>query len=725
MTSGIENTTANAPSPPEPSTGGAKPAVGRRPMLSMRLIVTTVAVFLITGAVFGASLVAERNTRRALTREIESRLVLEAHNLALVGSDALLTEFPELVLHPLLKEMQANQPELALAVVTDHEGRVQGHADARLLGTAFDPPSGLQPLVDAPDPTDGVSLLGNGDMLVAVAPITHSGTQVIGTVQVGLRWEYIDGIIGAARRQQLTVFGLVLVVGVVATLILMTRLLRPIGVLRRGLERIGSGDLDTPLRMSNRTELGALADTVNTMAAELKSAQAEMVEKERLAHELDLAREIQTSLLPTEGRTAGPFTIEGFHRAAAEVGGDYYDILDLPNGRIGIAVADVAGKGLAGCLVMSMLSALLRALRDGSRSPSELLILLDERLGESLRRGSFVTMFYGILDPASGRLVYGSAGHSPLLVFRGATGTVERIGTRGIPLGAIRGGAIARTLEDAVIDLTAGDMLVQYTDGVNEAFDAAGNEQFGFDRLEALLAGLGPGGASNTLDGVRNALDTWRRNGPRSDDETLLVIHRSEAAAAPATIGPREEDALPGDPLELLAVARRRGVELSLPSTFEDPEKLRGWLEGLCGERMQTQEVDLVYTALYETCANIAEHGYGSRSGEGIRIWWVCDSATNKLSRTCDVPCAPIIDRPEGGRFLVQDQGRPFSADNWTETDFSDRRVWSRGRGFGLDIIHKTMEDVSYHPATAEGNLTILHYRFRSPSVMERENKRA
>src|SRR5204863_1908631 len=114
-------------------------------------------------------------------------------------------------------------------------------------------------------------------------------------------------------------------------------------------------------------------------------------------------------------------------------------ILPLEGGAIGIAIADVAGKGLGGCLVMSMLSALLRALRGAYPSPSLLLMALEENLVHSLPRGGFVTMFYGVLDPATGRLTYTSAGHTPILVWRAADRRVDWCYGHGVPLGLVRG----------------------------------------------------------------------------------------------------------------------------------------------------------------------------------------------------------------------------------------------------------------------------------------------
>src|SRR5262249_50265734 len=216
--------------------------------------------------------------------------------------------------------------------------------------------------------------------------------------------------------------------------------------------------LDSPIHVTDRTELGLLADAINEMSGRLRRAQVDMLERARLSHEVDLARGIQRSLLPARPAEAGPFLIAGDQRAAAEVGGDYYDVLRLSDGRVAVAVADVSGKGLAGCLVMSMLSALLRALRNDHASPSALLCALDERLSETLRPGTFVTMFYGIVDPGRRRLTFASAGHNPLLVYRHASRTVERVEDHGVPLAAVRGGAIRATLRDQTMVLGPGDV---------------------------------------------------------------------------------------------------------------------------------------------------------------------------------------------------------------------------------------------------------------------------
>src|SRR6185436_19468802 len=124
-----------------------------------------------------------------------------------------------------------------------------------------------------------------------------------------------------------------------------------------------------------------------------------------------------------------------------------------PDGRVGLAIADVAGKGLGGCLVMSMLAAALRGAHARFDSPAALLVNLEQHLETTLRRGEFITMFYGVLDPGTGHLVWASAGHTPPLLFRAASGDVEALPSRGIPLGALGGGRLRTTLSDRTVDL--------------------------------------------------------------------------------------------------------------------------------------------------------------------------------------------------------------------------------------------------------------------------------
>jgi sigma-B regulation protein RsbU (phosphoserine phosphatase) len=672
--------------------------------------------------VLAAGAVSERNSREALSREVEGRLLSQARSLSLAGGDALLSDFPELTLHPFALELKNRQPELALIVVLDRGHRILGDPDPRRLGSVFKPERPLGPVHARQPLRQGEQMLSDNKMLVASVPVWHRDGRWLGTSMVGLQLRYLDDVIERARRQETIVLAIVLAFGVTATTLLMAFLLRPIAVLRAGIERIGRGDLDTPVVLRDRTELGVLADAVNHMAAQLKQAQFELIERERLAHELELARQIQSSLLPVGRLAVGSFVIEGSNRAAQEVGGDYFDYFELADGRVGIAIADVAGKGLAGCMVMSMLSALLRAYRDAHTSPSNLLVLLDERLGETLQIGSFVTMFYGVLDTRTGELTYANAGHNPLLVYSRSQNHLASLASEGIPLGAIRGGAIRSTLTDATVRLEPGDFVVQFTDGVSEAFEPSGEEQFGCERLEQVILASAPAGAASVLGAIRNEIEAWVGDGPQFDDETLVVVARADAAPGhgkggtlqlvPVAMDP--PDSVPA-PLELLAEARSIGARIELTGQPDHLAALRPWLEACGAARdLERAEFEIMYAALHEACANVAEHGYGNDATMGFELWHVPGAnaaATDTEAETSNAAVAASASARQARRgFLIRDDGVAFQANNWQATDFNDPQARQRGRGIGLDIIHRGMHLVSYHPGTPEGNITIMTF---------------
>jgi serine phosphatase RsbU (regulator of sigma subunit)/anti-sigma regulatory factor (Ser/Thr protein kinase) len=666
----------------------------RKVVWSIRWIVAGAAVLLTAGAVLSVGAVAERNTRKALTAEIETRLLLDARTLALASTGAMLGDYPELTLHPLAKELLARQPELNVVVVTDIRGVVQGHPDVRSLGQSYALPARLRPIEDPHRLAPGETLGEDGGTLLAAVPVTHPDGRRLGLAVVGMPRSYLDGVITDARRQQVALLALFLGAAVLVPLVLVSQLLRPIATLRHGIERIGRGELDRPLVLRDRTELGLLATAINQMAGELKQAQTNLVERERLAHEMELAQRIQRSLLPKGTTRAGDFIIQGYHRPAAEVGGDCYDVFDLQGGSVGVVVADVAGKGLAGCLVMSMVFSLLRAYRDSVASPASLLIQVDQRLAEMLEPGSFVTLFYGVLDQNGRRLTYASAGHNPLLQYRARDRSVTQIATRGIPVGAIRGGAIASTLEDRTLELEPGDVLVQYTDGVNETTNARG-EQFGLDRLGRTVAAAAEGGTSSVIDAIVGALAGWTDQAPPADDETILVIAQ-QAKEEPARI------LFSGDAEELLRRARTRGLTLALPARMDALEGIGAWLRTCPPARaLPERDFTLLATTLYEVCANIVEHGYQEDPSRSLDLWWVPDDRGETL-------------------FLVRDDGAPFAPDAAADLDFGDPRVRSKGRGIGLQIIRRATRQAAYVPGTREGNLTVLHF----PSQRE-EGQRA
>jgi sigma-B regulation protein RsbU (phosphoserine phosphatase) len=200
-------------------------------------------------------------------------------------------------------------------------------------------------------------------------------------------------------------------------------------------------------------------------AVESGTAQIAMQEQE-----LERAREIQSSLLPKEIPQLAGFEVAGAWQPALTVSGDYYDVLRLDGHRLGICIADVAGKGVSAALLMANVQAAVRAFADSSGSPAEMCSKVNALLHENVATGKFVTFLYGVLDAEKRTFRYCNAGHLPPIVFsEGEARTVDGGG-------AVLGVFPSWSYEDAVIELKTGDRLLLFTDGITEAADASGQE---------------------------------------------------------------------------------------------------------------------------------------------------------------------------------------------------------------------------------------------------------
>jgi sigma-B regulation protein RsbU (phosphoserine phosphatase) len=704
-------TVAKAASPPAP-------VKNVRRIVSIRLIISAVTTLLIAVSVIGFGNLAERNTRDTLNEEIENRLLLEARNLASLSVDALLSDFPELTLCPLVSEMQAGRQDLAFVAVLDHEDKVRGHIDLSLLDGELNLMNDMSSRPTTHQLDAGEKVLANADLVLAAVPARHANGRQVGTALVGLDQSYLDERVARPRRAFLMLTGGLLVVGVLVTLIIMSILLRPIDALRRGLERIGRGELDSPIRLKDKTELGLLAETVNGMASQLLVSQDQMLEKERLGAEMSLAHQMQHSLLPDGEVRSGDFVCKGTYLAAAEVGGDYYDIFELADGKLGLVIADVSGKGLAGCLVTSMLAVLIRSLRDRIGSPREMLINLEKGLKTSLAPGTFITVFYGILDPGTGKLTFASAGHSPLAVYRATQGQVEWFYTKGIPVGALRNGALAGTLKDKTIRLWPGDVALQFTDGLNEAWNPERQEQFDFERIGEFLEKTGARGGAAVQKELLPVIQEWTSPDPLGDDFTLLAV---ECAAAPSAAMLKDGQQL-ADQVGRLTNHQQlnemlQGTQrLNIISRMEYLDQIGDWVETcLEGEQELSQQKNLIESSLFEVCANIIEHGYDNDPNRVINLWWVpLPGGTRPLSEFTRILAADANDGQEPrdgvGYFVICDHGESFDPTTYIPPNLHDPNVRRRGRGLGWQIIYSSMKKVVYAPDTPAGNLTLLRF---------------
>jgi sigma-B regulation protein RsbU (phosphoserine phosphatase) len=203
------------------------------------------------------------------------------------------------------------------------------------------------------------------------------------------------------------------------------------------------------------------------------------------------------------------------------VGGDYYDFLPYPDGRVGLLVGDVAGKGMPAALLMSSLQARVQVLFDDPTNLAALVTRLNRIISSNCPSNRFITFFIGVLDPKTGELTYVNAGHNPPLVAH-ADGSVEKLEGTGLILGILP----MATYQQGLCRLDPGDAVLLFSDGVTEAVRPNVDEEFGEEQLAQVLAGLRDQTAESIINSINQKVDDFTGGAPPADDITLVVAKR-------------------------------------------------------------------------------------------------------------------------------------------------------------------------------------------------------
>ncbi len=253
----------------------------------------------------------------------------------------------------------------------------------------------------------------------------------------------------------------------------------------------------------------------------------EVQEKRRIESELRTARKVQNILLPEKAPDWPGYRIECLNRAARLISGDYFDFFEVGEKQRGVVIADVSGKGVGAGLVMAGCRSALRAYAGGSDRVKPTLSALNRQVFSDVREDMFVSAAYLVIEEESGRVELGRAGHDAPLLYRKATGEVERLKPGGLALGIDEGNVFERVLKPLEFTLEEGDVLLLYTDGLNEAENRKG-EEYGLDRVKADLSRLGSEGAKGVLEGLTSELADFVDGHNQSDDLTLVVLERQK-----------------------------------------------------------------------------------------------------------------------------------------------------------------------------------------------------
>jgi phosphoserine phosphatase RsbU/P len=378
------------------------------------------------------------------------------------------------------------------------------------------------------------------DAPVKFFDVNRGGNYWVATVPIrGGRWimlstypeaRYMDPINASMIRRSIFLFGgLCFLLAIVA--FASHRIIRPLEALEHSTQALGAGNLDVAVQeLRGGDEVAELSRMFNAMLQRLR-AQVQQIREEsearaRVEGEMEMARQIQTSLLPREmlrGKADAPFALHACNLPASQVAGDYYDFFVGEDGRVMLVIADVSGHGMPAALLMAVTRTLIRNHAADGMSPAEIAVHTNASLLDNGTLGMFVTLVICVYDPKTGEVAYTNAGHPEPLVLR-RDGEVERTtGSTAPLLGAYEFGPQECT--QSTIRLQEGDMLVLYTDGIPEARPRVDAEEFGHERFFSVLQAEANRPLDEICSGVIETVQDYQQ-GRLEDDVTMLLVRR-------------------------------------------------------------------------------------------------------------------------------------------------------------------------------------------------------
>jgi len=498
---------------------GARKRKGKeRPRRSLRFAYTLQAfgaIMLLVVVAFG--LIHIRQTR-ALTDEMVDQARGGARMLSAPALGILARPEPmsieQTLLNQSIRALLKAHPEYSSARVLDAMGRVWGSDHFEELFTRRNIPK--------------TGVIRDKDTRTVYEPVLRAsadGGAPIGWIELALKESAILDRVGRARTELATIALLTLLAGCVLSAILISVFVKPIQALSDTVRAIGEGQMLTDIGASGNEEIDDIARAFNEVTAKFRAAQGNVMEQERLQREMQVAQEIQQTLLPKSVPDLEGFEIGYLYRAAKEVGGDYFDFIDVDDRTKGVVVADVSGKGVPGSLVMTMIRTALRMEARGNRSASDVMSKMNSFVTEDMRKGMFVTMFYVVLDSINRAVSYASAGHNPMILYRGGQDATYFLKPKGIPVGinASDQDLFRKTISVEKLTLRQDDMLVIYTDGITEAMNPS-RDQFGEARLLASIKRHGHRSAQEFADALNEEIHEFTAGALQNDDITLVAI---------------------------------------------------------------------------------------------------------------------------------------------------------------------------------------------------------
>ncbi|MBN1596235.1 SpoIIE family protein phosphatase, partial [candidate division FCPU426 bacterium] len=473
-------------------------------------------VLVIFAYMFSTQSQVMRKEIMANSEEAVQRLARDAENYLLKQDD--------LHLAGLVNALVKSDPKIAYAFVMDNANMIWAHSITQNMFKRFEPMPGFKQSQERQILTQTIQ--DDQDRVVHdISTPVYLETLRLGTAHIGIWEDAIVKDIRAGRQHAVFIFVIALAVSTSGAYLLMAFLIAPIRKLTEGMLAVSQGRLDHRIVIQSNDEFGQIARVFNEMTQRFNEAQRNLLEQERIQQEMQVAQEIQHTLLPRELPQIEGYDVSSLYRSAKEVGGDYFDFVWVDDNILGIAVADVSGKGIPGSLVMTMIRTALRLEARGNHSATEVMSKVNAFVTRDMKKGMFVTMFYIILDSRRRIINYSSAGHNPMILFREENNEVYFLKPRGFPLGIDLPNPelFTNSLTQENVKLKKGDLLLVYTDGITEAMNSR-REQFGEQRLIDIIRKYNSLSAQEFIAKLDEEIAAFTENYPQSDDITCVAV---------------------------------------------------------------------------------------------------------------------------------------------------------------------------------------------------------
>ena len=435
-------------------------------------------------------------------------------------------ELDDLLIAPIVNNYVKDRKEIYRLIFTDENSRLIYTTDEKLFydQSEFNMPAQneqLRPFLFRYKIDDNVGIYS----FVSDISNNEGEKRKIGKVYLEVKKSYVRKNIGAQRLRDLQVALLILLIGCGSIFVLIYFILNPFRKLATWVKDLGSGNVKDEIDFDTGDEVGEIAQAFSQMTDKVRESQKNLAEQERVQKEMEIAQDIQQMLLPKETPEREGYEIASYYEAAKEVGGDYFDFVEVDKDTLGIVVADVSGKGVPGSQIMIMIRTALKTEARSIKSAAEVLARLNEFVVNDMKKGMFVTLFYVIIDSKKRRINYASAGHNPMILYRQGTKKTYYLNPRGFPVGISLPDQelFKKSIESDTIQLAEDDILVIYTDGITEAMNHK-RELFSEERLLDVVRNHGNLQAQEFIDKLKDEIHSFTEGYEQNDDITLVAI---------------------------------------------------------------------------------------------------------------------------------------------------------------------------------------------------------